>query len=86
MYTNMYFFILILCVNTRTSRINTNVLFDLIDFSGTTCPGCHPGEFLDQDGVRCLTCALGFFTEGRGSLFFMFNMFDVYYCDHFRMT
>ena len=60
-----------------TSMINTNVLFDLIDFSGTTCPGCHPGEFLDQDGVRCLTCALGFFTEGRGSLFFMFNMLVV---------
>ena len=73
----MYFFILILCGNTMTSMINTNVFFDLIDFSGTTCPGCHPGEFLDQDGVRCLTCALGFFTEGRGSLFFMFNMLVV---------
>jgi len=57
--------------------IKTNVFFDLIGFSGTTCPGCHPGEFLDQDGVRCLTCALGFFTEGRGSLFFMFNMLVV---------
>ena len=28
----MYFYILILCLNTRTSRINTNLFFDFIDF------------------------------------------------------
>jgi hypothetical protein len=28
----MYCFIFILCLNTRTSRINTNPFFDLIDF------------------------------------------------------
>ena len=32
MYTNMYFFILIVCLNTMTSMINTNVFFDFTDF------------------------------------------------------
>ena len=37
MYTNMYFFIFILCLNTITSMINTNVFFDFTDFQVRKC-------------------------------------------------
>ena len=41
----MYFFIFILCVNTRTSMIKTNVFFRFYCFSGTNyfvwCTGCY---------------------------------------------
>ena len=32
----MYFYILILCLNTMTSMINTNTFFDFTDFQGPT--------------------------------------------------
>ena len=32
----MYFYMFIVCVNTRTSRIKTNLFFDLIDFQATS--------------------------------------------------
>jgi len=38
---------------------------EAVNKSSTTCPGCDPGDFLDTDGVSCLTCALGFYTEDR---------------------
>ena len=39
MYTNMYLYIFILCVNTRTSRINTNAFFfDVTDFQAPKNP------------------------------------------------
>jgi hypothetical protein len=44
MYTNMYFFIFILCLNTIVSMINTNVFFDFTAFQDTTVnDGTHHG-------------------------------------------
>ena len=44
MYTNTYFFIFILCLNTMTSMINTNVLFDFTDFQGIQSTGTDPAQ------------------------------------------
>ena len=38
-YTRIYFYNFILCLNTRTSMINTNPFFDLIDLIDVQVPG-----------------------------------------------
>ena len=58
MYTRIYFFIFISCLNTITSRIKTNDFFDFTDFSGNeTCSKAstarnHPGCWMAPWHVR----------------------------------
>jgi hypothetical protein len=48
MYTNMYFCMLVGCVNTTTSRINTNAFFDVTDVQVATTTG-----FLSNNHFKC---------------------------------
>ena len=48
MYTNTHFFIFILCLNTITSMINTNVFFDFTDFQAEKLPGDERNSVLQQ--------------------------------------